>query len=542
MMRPGVVFTTAVLSVLAVHLAADPHTEPFFNNDETRHVMTGVFVRDALADLPASAAGPKEFALRYYVQHPALGLLTWPPFFYLAEGAAMFVLGTSYPTARLAVGFFAVLAGWFTFRLAARTHGLAAAGVAVLLLGLSPLVYEYTRRVMLEIPTLALVLGAVFHFERYLDEERPRDAVLACVLAALAALTRFDGVVLLPYTALRLLARGRVGLLARRPVVLGLGLALVMTVPYYLFTWHVYGAGLTKTAAEGTRPDDAATRHGDKLTFYPASLPDQVGWPLVVAAAVGLVVCVRSNRPVGPYLALAAATYATFTPMAELEPRHAIYWVPAVAVLAAAGVCCLPASPTVRAAAAAGLVLATGWDAVNRPAWWVTGYDDAARYVTSRASGDRPVMVDGLLNGSFVYHVRRADPERTLAVLRGDKLLYAMFSDPRTAYTELAATEAEVLAVLDRYDPEYVVVEQPRVHFTTRGGDLLRAALRDHPTKFRLEHTVPVRSNHVNRFGGVRLEVYRKLDRNPHPASVVEFPVFGLGGRVRASPAGAWIE
>ena len=184
-------------------------------------------------------------------------------------------------------------------------------------------------------------------------------------------------------------------------------------------------------------------------------------------------------------------------------------------------------------AAALVVVIGTGWDAVSRPAWWVTGYADAARYVAAHAAGDRPVLMDGLLNGSFVYHVRRADPDRRLTVLRGDKLLYSMFSDPRTAYTELAGTEDEVLAILDRYDPEWVVVEQPQLYFTVRGAELLRTVLRDHPEKFRLEHTVPIRSNHVDRFGGARLEIYRKLDRNPHPTPAIEFPVFGLGGWVR---------
>ncbi len=539
MTRPGLLFAGVAAVVFAAHLATDAATEPFFNNDETRHVMTGIFVRDALRDMPASAADPKGYAVRYYAQYPALGLLVWPPFFYAVEGAAMSVGGTSFVTARVVVSLFGLLAGWYAFRLSVRSHGPWLAAFAAGLLGFAPLVYEYARRVMLEVPTLAVALAAVFHFERYRDETRPRDAVLACLFAAFAALTRFDGVLLLPYFFLRVAVGRRWALLLRRPVVLGVALALALTVPYYLFTWQVYGGAITKAAGEGTY-DGASTFLGAaNLSYYPACVPGQIGWPAAVAAGVGLLatVVVPSRRAaLGPAVALLVATYVTFTPMAELEPRHAIYWLPAVAVFAAEGVRWLSTGTGVKVGVAAALCVfgATAWGAVSRPMWWVSGYDDAARFVAERASGDRPVLMDGALNGSFIYHVRRADPARRLWVLRGDKLFYAMMSDPHASLTELTGTEAEVLAVIDRYDPEWIVVEQPHLIFDVRGAELLRDVLRGHPERFRLEGTVPLRSNHVRRFGDARLEAYHKLDRSAHPLHAVEVPVLGLGKTLRA--------
>ena len=101
-----------VLGGLAVlHLIFSPVGEPFKNGDETRHVMTGVFFRDALADLPASAADPRGYAASYYIQYPALGIVIWPPFFYAVEGVAMWAFGTSYLVARLVVYAFALLGG-----------------------------------------------------------------------------------------------------------------------------------------------------------------------------------------------------------------------------------------------------------------------------------------------------------------------------------------------------------------------------------------------------------------------------------------------
>ena len=88
-----------VLCVAGAHAFASPWGEPWKNNDETRHVMTGVFFRDALFDWRESAADPRGYAARYYAQYPALGVLVWPPFFYAVEGGAMATFGTDYGVA-----------------------------------------------------------------------------------------------------------------------------------------------------------------------------------------------------------------------------------------------------------------------------------------------------------------------------------------------------------------------------------------------------------------------------------------------------------
>lgn len=531
-----------VLGGLAVlHLCFSPVGEPFKNGDETRHVMTGVFVRDALADLPASAADPRGYAARYYVQYPALGIVIWPPLFYAVEGLAMGAFGTGYLVARLVVYGFALLGGVYAYRLFCRTHGRPVALAALGVLGLAPLVFMYSAYVLLEVPTLALVFAAVFHFERYLGEERARDAVLACLFAAFAALTRFDGVLLLPFVLLRLGFARRFGLLARRPVLVGLLLALVLTVPYYLFTWRVYGTGIHHAATSGT--GNRATSWLDPRNFYlyPSFVPEQVGWSAAVSAVAGFAHGLWAERKrCGVYLALLGATYLTFVPLAEPEPRHAIYWVPALAVFAVEGVLLLTRGrPRWVAAACVALV---GWVGVEtigplaQTGWtgqYVTGTDAAAERVLAKWSGERPVVYDGQLNGAFVYAVRRRDPERRITVLRADKLLYSVFSDPHGGYEEYAKTDAEAAALLHRYDPEFVVVEEPQVFIRTAAGDRLRRVLRDQPTEYALEETIPLRTNCEN-FAQCRLLVYRKLRPNPERSPVTQLPVLAIGGSVTA--------
>jgi hypothetical protein len=519
----------AVWAVVGLaHLASSRATEPFRNNDENRHVMTGVFVRDALVDLPASAADPKGYAVRYYAQHPALGLLIWPPLFHLTEGLAMAALGTGYPVARGVTAAYGLLVVWYAYHLTRRRFGGDVAAVAVGLLAVGRLVFDFSRYVLLEVPTLGWVLASVFHFEQYLSDRRPKDAVLACLFAAAAALTRFDGVVLLPYCGLRLLLTGNLRLLLKPTVVAGVLLAAGLTGPYYLLTYTEYAAGLSGAAVSGTNPDTATTGGpADRLLTYPGFLPFQVGWPVVAAAVVG--VFVTNRRAAGPWFALSAATYLTFTPLAEPEPRHAIYWLPAVCGLAA--VAAVRAGPLVVVP----LIVACGYEATRNPGPYLRGYEPVARWVADRASGDRPVLFDGILNGNFVYQLRRADPGRRLWVVRGDKLLYATLSDPATGYTEFAATDADVLSALHAADPEFVVVETPLLAHDERpvrvpGADRLRRLLDADPARFPLQGEWPLDTNHEF-YRLTRLRVYRKADRNPAAVRAVAVPVLGMGGK-----------
>src|SRR5437773_8850256 len=91
--RDALLFAGLVAVLAVAHLCVYRSSEPYFSNDETRHVMTGVFFRDALAD--HAWISPRSYAVRYYLQYPALGLLVWPPFFHSVEGVAMLAFGTS---------------------------------------------------------------------------------------------------------------------------------------------------------------------------------------------------------------------------------------------------------------------------------------------------------------------------------------------------------------------------------------------------------------------------------------------------------------
>ncbi len=533
MKQPGAAWLGAGLLALALlHVWVWRPTEPHHNNDESRHVMTGVFVRDALSD--AAWQDPEGYARRYYLQYPALGLLVWPPLFYAVEGLVMSVLGTSFVAAQLTVAGFAILALVYVDRWARLTWGndrLAAA--AAILFGLSPLGFRYSRHVMLEIPTLAFCFAAMFYFERYLLLTRRGDALRTGFLSAAAALTRFDAVFLLPYFGLRLLTQRRLRELTRPAVWAGILLGLALTGPYYLFTWQQYGSSIAQAAQQGTMPDSRPFDPWRNLPFYPSRLPFQAGVALTVGTMIGLWRLRTIPRGGRASLCLIAAVYVTFTPLAELEDRHVIYWIPAVATWAAAAA----ESLADRWSGWGYLVLFLGaaiprtWNVPSQ----VHGYADAAQKVLASSLEARVVFFDGALSGNFIYQMRHHDPDRSVMVLRGDKLIYGVRSDPAGGYVEWTPRPDQVLDLLHRYDPDWIIIEHPQALFPNLpGARLLRQTLRDHPDRY--EHVrhddVPIRGTHPA-FQGVVLEFYRPLTRNPNRERLKEMSMLSLGRPLR---------
>ncbi len=528
--RPALCLGGVLLTAFAAHLAVAQPAEPSFNNDETRHVMTGVYFRDLLLDRPAE--GLRAYTERYYLQYPALGLLVWPPFFYLVEGVAMLALGTSFTAARLVVGAFAALAIVYLFRLARRTHGLKTATLAALLFALSPLVFQFAHQVMLEVPTLALALIAVFYGVRYLDEGRGRDLSLCCLATALTALTRFDGIFLAPFFLILLAGRRRLGLLRRPGVLLRVAAAVLVVAPVYALTALEMGGAHLKAVRDGTDPTTSTGFLAwQNLVYYPACVPQQVGWFVALAALLGLAAALRRRAASWPYLALTGATYLTFTPMAELAPRHAIYWVPALAVFAADGLrLAAGLRPRLRLRPVLGgaAVACTAWLALAAPVYSVRGYEAAARYTLEEGGGETFCLFDGLLNGNFIYQMRRLDPARATWVLRGDKILYGMLSEPHGGYAEWVHSDEDVLAVIDRYGPELIVVEEPQLYFRLPAAERLRDVLRRRTDRFVREAVFPLETNHPSLKGG-ELHVYRNLAPKGARAECVEVKMLSLG-------------
>ena len=401
-----------VLALLAVHALTGKATEPFFNNDETRHVMTGVFFRDFLVDMPLKS--PRDYIIRYYLQYPALGFPLWPPLFHVTEGVLMLGLGTSMAVAKGTILIHAALACMFLFLLVRRTHGPQVAVLAAALLGFAPLFFVLSRQVMLDVPTITWILGATFFFVRFLDSKRTSDVLLAGLFSAFAALTRFNAIFLLPVFVVLGLQPGRRWVFRRADTYAAAALVFLLVTPFYALTASQIGWVYGKLAAA---KGGASPLTLESLWFYPSLIPRQIGWVLLVPCLVGLVRALSPSQRTRalPYLAITALTYLMLTPVGIRDSRYALSWIPAFAVFGAEGahaLCERLRRPGLFPALGILLVAGTAAQSLAAPAPYVRGYEAAARYVLARTRTAWCCLFDGGLNGNFIYQVRRNDPDR----------------------------------------------------------------------------------------------------------------------------------
>lgn len=524
--------TVAVLPIL-VHCLAVAPAEPVFAGDSNRHVMTSVFFRDFLLD--AQFASPKSYAEAYYEQYPALGLLIWPPLFHGVCGVFMIVFGTSATVPRLLIMASLVLASCSVFQLSRRALDRQLATLVTIVFSLLPLVFTYSRDVMLEMPTLALVLYSLERFDQWLRTARPFALYTAAVTAALAALTRFDAVVLLPsYLCLLLFANGWKKLCTWHVASATLT-ALIIVAPVYLVIMREVGDLHVRQAASSVGGSIDGGPSGFMLPgnfwFYPSVLIEQAGWTATICFAAGLLTLLNSRhrKDYAAFSALLLATYVTFTPLAELRSRHAIYWLPAVAFFAVVAVekLCVTVNGLIdsritasdRSTATRRMVLVSGClyallisstaiAALREPAYRVEGYRAAAEYVLLHtAEGDR-VLFDGWWDGNFTYHIRHLDSSRSRHVVRGDRLLYEFVCVPETDFQLHAETDRDILRLLLDVDPKLVIIENPQFYQTIDAAQQLRELIHAQPALFVPQTSIPVQSTlqYLKKF---QLEVYR---------------------------------
>ncbi|MCA9035058.1 MAG: glycosyltransferase family 39 protein, partial [Planctomycetaceae bacterium] len=506
---------------LGLHVLTQQPVEPVFGGDSNRHVMTSVFFRDFLTD--ADFTDPKGYAERYYEQYPALGLLIWPPLFHGVCGVMMCFLGTSVSVARLLVALSLVSSAWCVYRFTHRIADKQLAMLTTIVFATMPIIFQYGRDVMLEMPAMALILLSVDQFDLWSMTHRPRNLYLAALSASLAALTRFDAAVLLPFYATVLVFRGGWTSLLNRHTVIAVSASLCITGPVYLLIAKEMGKLHVQQATESVGGSIDGSVNGfmafKNLWFYPSSMGEQTGWIVSAVAVLGLILVLRASdkKKYATLLGLVIATYITFTPLAEQRARHGIYWLPSVAFFAAFATDAVARflsrtrgwSPLLTTAGAyAALLSTTATAAMYEPTYRVVGYREAAEFVLEHTEPGDAVFFDGWWDGNFTYFMRHLDPTRSRRVLRGDRILYDFTCIPTTNFESFAESDSEMLKLITDAAPRYVVLEYPQFYMHIEKAEQLRRLVHSCPAQFEPVTTVSVDCS-IRQFCQFELQIFR---------------------------------
>jgi 4-amino-4-deoxy-L-arabinose transferase-like glycosyltransferase len=509
----GILLVVAVIVLRGVHVG-----EFDYNVDEAQHAVTGLFMADAIRDLPLR--NPIQYAYNYYAQYPAVAIVHWPPLFYVFEGLGFLTLGPSAFTARLIVLLFAMLLLYSWYRLVESVQDSTTAAVSTAILGLLPTMLLFEKTVMLEVPSLALGVAAIREWIRYLQSGERRYIYMTGVWTALALLCKQTSVYLLLFFALSVVVTRNWRRLWSRDVLIVAVLGALVVGPFYGFMLVAQGRAVANDLGSHQ------LRGLERFAFYLRTLPMTLTLTVLLLALLGLALSYRWDSKFNTQIMVCwwLAGYLTFTFFAQRESRFAIYWFPPLVYFAAGLLMKGFRLPSLRMAARvaaivliAGLAL-FGWR-YRRP--YIAGYKDtAASLVNTYKSGI--VLFDGEVPGNFVFYMRALDPARQFLVLR--KSLYVNDIRQSSHSEELLHSPAELLDLLRDDGVRFVVVmENAPLRFPVQ--QMLRDTLQSN--QFALRGRFPIQSNETQ-WQGRNLLLYENTQWVPPTGKVLHLRMLTL--------------
>jgi hypothetical protein len=425
--------------------------------DAPRHLMNGVFLHDALRDLPRLFdGGVLAFAERYYAQYPALSLGHHPPLTAVALMPALSLCGVTLFSSQLTMLAIFLVATMLLFVVTARQLGAGAAMWAALLFASHPFIAGFARTTMSEMPAVAMVLVAMLAALRFRESGRERDFVLLVLAAWLTLLARQTAIFVWPaylwiaWGARPLPAARRTIAIWAAAAIAGVAAIVMATVWYSPFNVDVVLDVLRRPRLATWLDSSASIARG------------LVGMPLLVAVTVAAIVAaVRRDARLGVMAVWAGSVVlGAVVVTGVIEPaRYAVLALPALCIAAAS----LVGEGRYRVAAAGVLgvvVAAQCWATVTAVPRRSDAYERAAAYVVDRiGSSPATVLYSAAVDtGYFVFFVRALDSRGAVVTLRADKLLTTSFME-RSSIRDRVASAAEVYPLLHRYATRFVVIE-----------------------------------------------------------------------------------
>lgn len=496
--------------------------------DADRILMDGVFILDFLKDFPIDRV--YGYTVEYFGQYPALSIGYRPPFFPFIEALFNGVFGINMWSSRLALLAFMLVGVTSWFLLIRRLYDNSTAFAATLLLITTPFIAKWGWYTMAELPVLSMAMVTGYVFYRYTESDRPVYLYWAALLFGLTCWTKQTAVFLCLWFLLYTIFSGNLSTyLKRREVWIAVVIALVILIPLGVVTIWLGEQNIAQSVGTGEAADPLARLSWDNLklrfiTIYKYHLT----LPVLVLSIAGLAWgTFNRDRRLLYFICLVLATYLFFTYLMGKNERYPIFWIPAFTLFAALPVYYLGGIRPARMLALVTLVVIAGYQVQKiyaRPVNYATGFDEAASYVLENSESPT-VFYDGYNNGYYTYFMRALDPESSMYVLRGDKLLTSSAISSKSRLEVHASSRDDIQFILRNYGVQYVVVESR----DESGHDIhreLRRYLQEGP--FELEKSIEVESTRVP-LKRQQILIYRYLDMQPITADYLELrlPVVG---------------
>ena len=438
--------------------------------DSARHLMNGVFLYDLIRNLPLSH--PVDYAYKYYARYPSLSIGHHSPLLGLAEVPFYAIFGISVFSARLAIVFFMLLAGIAWFLLARVAYDDTIAFFSSLLLITAPFVASFSRVVMSEVPTLALLILASYFFYQYCLRDERRYAYAFAISLVLSIYARQQTIFTIPIFLCYFLFTKGVRRLISREVLISCLIAALLLLPLVPMTLK-----LSQTNVRMVVTGDISSRLEPQVLLYfvRAIWNSLLTHPVLFLALTGISLSLyRKDKRVTLFLLWVVGYYLMLTFARVLSPRYGIYLIPPFCLLAAVTLDAFHRrlwrvliSMLVIVTAAYQFVFAFGLEPTR-----AGGYEEAAKYVLEHRKGETVLYCSNVDAGYFIFFVRKHSVRPDLIVLRADKLLVC--PSVKGIVEERIGSREEIYDILRDLGTGYVVIEdtelRPRPSQSGAGG------------------------------------------------------------------------
>ena len=445
-------------------------------SDEPAHFVTGLMVHDYLRT--GDWMSPVTFAEHFYVHYPKVAIGHWGLTFYVVQGVWEQVFGASRISVMLLMASTTSLLAISVYYLIPRWVPRFVALAFALCLPFTTVFQQTTASVMCDPLSSLLLFWAAICWGRFLDGGKAKYSVAFGALAALAILTRGDGLLLALLPPLTLLMSRRFDLLSNLRFWYPAALVALICGPWYMVTLSMQKNGMTHESF-------SVEFVGRALPYYSREAVSIVGIFMSILADIGLATwkgrSEGDRKPNGPFYALASLllvglAFHVLVP-AGFEERYLSVLVAPILVLAAVGmeriarmVAKWEWQPTAcmvtiaSAASVAFLMFAVRPGSASVPAnrGFTAILDDIEQVSPFRKTGRLLIASDEIGEGMFVATVAVRDARPARYALRASKCLATSRWDGKN-YRPLFESSEQVSIWLAQTGIEVLVLDNEAV-------------------------------------------------------------------------------
>jgi hypothetical protein len=497
--------------------------------DMPRYMMNGVYFYDLMSDLPVTSI--VQYTYRYFAKYPALSIGHHPMLPSLALLPFYRIFGISVFSARLASLSFFLLLTIMWFFLIDQMWDENTAFFSSLLLITNPFVVPYSRVVMSEISTLALIVTATYFLCRYSKTDQ-RKYVLAFVLtSALSVYAKHTAIFMFPfYLCFFLLTRGIKRLFSID--------VLVSTIAIIFLIFPLVPLTLKFSQHNVSFTKDAIAFHSHFYNFLKFGLYRVLSYtwqkhfpiPLLLLGLLSVFISLyRKERREIIFLSWVVTIYIISVVTGAPSPRHVIFWIPPICLLAVATINLLDNRLWKSFITGAVIVICIYQFVVVslRPVEYARGYEEAAEYILTRYMGDSVLYCTQVDTGFFIFFARKHDHSRNSVILRANKLLAT--SNMNTVIDNRITSSDEIYNLLNNYGVHYIVIEDKQ--YFSHALEMLQTELKTN--SFVLKKKIPLRSS-SKKLLNTNLCIYEYINSSAaNPDSIVQINIPLMGENIR---------